>query len=225
MEERKTRVLEAAVESFIETGLPVSSSWLFRHYDFGIKPAMIRLELEDLSDRGYLLQPYHSAGRVPSDKGYEFFAEMILETENFSVAARDDKFSRLFEERAWDEFLGGISSSLGILGVLRDNAEMHKTGLENLIGNLKEETLNDVKSIIRDFAEIDTRIEKLSSGPEELDTPSVFIGRKSPLTKSDKLAIIAGEYDCGENKVFLFAVGPKRMNYRKALRIFKNLNG
>ena len=80
MNERTAQILEAAIQGFINTGEPVSSGWLFDHYDFGIKPAMIRLELDKLEDDGYLEQPHHSAGRVPTDVGYEFFAKQLLST-------------------------------------------------------------------------------------------------------------------------------------------------
>src|SRR5271155_5233346 len=75
MNDRASQILEAAIQEFIDTGEPVSSGWLYNKYDFGIKPAMIRLELDALEDSGYLEQPYHSAGRVPTDEGYEFYVE------------------------------------------------------------------------------------------------------------------------------------------------------
>ena len=71
--ERGEQILQAVIQGFIDTKEPVSSGWLYNKYDFGIKPAMIRLELDALTQGGYLEQPYHSAGRVPSDAGYEAF--------------------------------------------------------------------------------------------------------------------------------------------------------
>ena len=67
MTDRTAQILEAAIQEFINTGEPVSSGLLYDRYDFGIKPAMIRLELDELEDGGYLEQPHHSAGRVPTD--------------------------------------------------------------------------------------------------------------------------------------------------------------
>src|SRR3989338_10924172 len=79
MFDRTADILEAVIEEFINGGEPVSSSHLYKRHNFGIKPAMIRLELEKLADEGFLEQPHHSAGRVPTDRGYEFFAERALE--------------------------------------------------------------------------------------------------------------------------------------------------
>ena len=54
MTQRSAQILEAAIQEFIMAGEPVSSGLLYDRYDFGIKPAMIRLELDDLEDAGYL---------------------------------------------------------------------------------------------------------------------------------------------------------------------------
>ena len=78
MNDRASQILEAVIQEFIDTGEPVSSGSLYNKYDFGIKPAMIRLELDALEDGGYLEQPYHSAGRIPTDTGYEFYAKRAL---------------------------------------------------------------------------------------------------------------------------------------------------
>ena len=51
----------------------------------------------------------------------------------------------------------------------------------------------------------------------------IFIGRQSPLTKSAELATIVGSYAMGDNQVILVAIGPKRMDYARAARIFKGL--
>src|SRR3989344_8388484 len=110
---RTTDILRAAVAEFIRPGERVGSEWLYQNYDFGIKPAMIRLELNDLADQGYLEQPHHAAGRVPSDKGYAFFANEVLVAAESKIS---NNLMRLFKERAWAAFLDEMSEDLGVLG-------------------------------------------------------------------------------------------------------------
>lgn len=222
MTDRTAQILEAAIQGFINTGEPVSSGWLFNHYDFGIKPAMIRLELDVLEDSGYLEQPYHSAGRVPTDVGYEFFVRQLLSTVSES---RETTLHELFEERAWLNLLRRLSTGLGLLGVAVDLAEdsIYKSGLENLIGHLDWENRNEICSVIRDFEEVDERLpraaEKVGKGLK------VFIGKKSPVTKSEYLSVVGGNYHVGNEgaTISIFAIGPKRMDYRKVIRVFKSL--
>src|SRR5580700_8422643 len=88
MNERTSQILEAAIQEFIDSGEPVSSGRLYEQYDFGIKPAMIRLELDALEEEGYLQQPYHSAGRIPTDRGYEFYAARALAAQQIAASHR-----------------------------------------------------------------------------------------------------------------------------------------
>jgi len=222
MDQRGEAILDAVIEEFISTGEPVSSGSLYEDYDFGIKPAMIRLELEALEEQGLLEQPHHSAGRVPTDKGYEFFAERALGV-NASRAGTHD-LKDLFEKRAWQDLLFEFSSELGLLGVIADfqNDTIYKMGLENLVENLDcWEDPSQISAVIRDFEAMDNclpaAIKKMGNDL------NVFIGKKSPVTKSDNLSVVGGNYAVRGGTISIFAIGPKRMDYKKTIRILKNL--
>ncbi len=79
MNGRKQRVLELLIEDYVNTGEPVGSRTLFRKYQLGVSPATIRNEMADLEEEGYLEHPHTSAGRVPSDKGYRYYVDQLLE--------------------------------------------------------------------------------------------------------------------------------------------------
>ncbi len=225
MTDRTAQILEAAIQEFINTGDPVSSGLLYDRYDFGIKPAMIRLELDELEDAGYLEQPHHSAGRVPTNAGYEFFAKQMLGM-NAPIApasAKKNELRLLLEEQAWPDLLNELSAQLGLLSVAADLAResVYKAGLQHLIDNLDWQDQSGIRSVIHDFEEVDERLpraaEKMGIGPQ------IFIGKKSPVTSSDNLSVVGGNYQIGDATISIFAIGPKRMDYKKVIRIFKNL--
>ena len=220
MNQRTAQILEAAVGGFIDIGEPVSSGWLYKRHNFGIRPAMIRLELEELSREGYLEQPHHSAGRVPTNSGYEFFAEMALEA---TPANYRGGFRPLFNRRAWPEILGEISEELGLLSVATDFSNLYKIGLENLMENLEWETPEEVNSVIHDFVEIDNRVKELAKKANGEKGPEVFVGKKSPVTKSENLSVVAKTQRTRDGYVSLLVIGPKRMDYKKTLKIFQRL--
>src|SRR5579872_3423046 len=136
MTDRTVQILEAVIQEFIDAGEPVSSGSLYRSYDFGIKPAMIRLELDSLEDAGYLEQPYHSAGRVPTDRGYEFFAERALGS--MTGESRDKPAHDLLKRHAWMELMSELSTELGLLSVVADSTRdaVYKAGLQELVERL-----------------------------------------------------------------------------------------
>lgn len=79
LDDRKKKILYAIINDYIMTAEPIGSRTIAKKYDIGLSSATIRNEMADLEDMGYLEQPHTSAGRVPSDKGYRFYVNSILE--------------------------------------------------------------------------------------------------------------------------------------------------
>jgi len=77
--ERQRRVLQAIVEDYISTAEPVGSRTIARRYVPAASPATIRNDMADLEELGYLEQPHTSAGRIPSDSGYRYYVDHVLE--------------------------------------------------------------------------------------------------------------------------------------------------
>lgn len=78
MDKRKEAILRAITDDYIETAEPVGSRTIARKYRLGVSPATIRNEMSDLEESGYLAQPHTSAGRIPSDKGYRFYVDVLM---------------------------------------------------------------------------------------------------------------------------------------------------
>lgn len=77
LSERRREVLQAVIEEHIETAEPVGSRAVAKHSHFGLSPATIRNTMADLEELGYLDQPHPSAGRVPTDKAYRFYVDIL----------------------------------------------------------------------------------------------------------------------------------------------------
>ena len=78
MDERKFRILQAIIDDYILTAVPVGSRTISKKYDMGLSSATIRNEMSDLEELGYLDQPHVSAGRVPSPKAYRLYVDQLL---------------------------------------------------------------------------------------------------------------------------------------------------
>ncbi|MBX3119188.1 MAG: heat-inducible transcription repressor HrcA [Fimbriimonadaceae bacterium] len=78
--DRKQLLLRAVIIEYVHGAEPISSELLSKKYDLGVKSATIRNELAEMSDQGYLEQPHTSAGRIPSDKGYRFYVDHLIES-------------------------------------------------------------------------------------------------------------------------------------------------
>ncbi len=98
LDERKRRVLYAIVHDYIQTAEPVGSRTVSRRYDLGVSPATIRNEMSDLEEMGLLEQPHTSAGRIPSDLGYRFYVDSLLQLPRPS-SQEQAQISRLLSSR------------------------------------------------------------------------------------------------------------------------------
>lgn len=89
MDERKFLILQAIIDDYISTALPVGSRTISRKSGVGYSPATIRNEMSDLEELGYLDQPHTSAGRIPSNKAYRLYVDQLMKVTHLASEERD----------------------------------------------------------------------------------------------------------------------------------------
>ena len=90
LDERKTKILQAIIRNYLETGEPVGSRTISKYTDLNLSSATIRNEMADLEELGYIVQPHTSAGRIPSDKGYRFYVDSMMEDKEREIVEMKD---------------------------------------------------------------------------------------------------------------------------------------
>lgn len=85
LDDRKITILKAIIKTYLETGEPVGSRTISKFTDLKLSSATIRNEMSDLEEMGYIIQPHTSAGRIPSDKGYRFYVDQIMQEKEQEV--------------------------------------------------------------------------------------------------------------------------------------------
>ena len=98
LDERKMKILKAIISTYLETGEPVGSRTIARDSDLHLSSATIRNEMADLEELGYILQPHTSAGRIPSDLGYRYYVDHLMEERETEFAARESEFRKERQE-------------------------------------------------------------------------------------------------------------------------------
>ncbi len=84
MDDRKFMILQAIIDDYIMTAVPVGSRTISRKSGVGFSPATIRNEMSDLEELGYLAQPHTSAGRIPSAKAYRLYVDRLMKAVDVS---------------------------------------------------------------------------------------------------------------------------------------------
>ena len=85
LDDRKKKILQTIIKTYLETGEPVGSRTISKYTDLNLSSATIRNEMADLEDLGYIIQPHTSAGRIPSDKGYRWYVDKLMEEKEQEV--------------------------------------------------------------------------------------------------------------------------------------------
>ena len=123
LDDRNRRVLQAVIDSYIASGMPIGSNVLVKRYDFGVSSATLRNIMAELEEMGFLTHPHTSAGRVPTDLGYRYYIDVLINIENDSGDIDDelrrapslhgDDFDELMQEAS--RFLATLSHCAGVV--------------------------------------------------------------------------------------------------------------
>jgi heat-inducible transcriptional repressor len=123
LNERTKRVLQAVIDSYIQTGSPIGSTVLAKTYDFSLSSATLRNIMAELEELGFLTHPHTSAGRVPTDKGYRYYIDSLISFDRDTQEIREqmDQVSALqsgdlhyiMEEAS--QFLAKLSHHTGVI--------------------------------------------------------------------------------------------------------------
>jgi heat-inducible transcriptional repressor len=116
LSERELRVLEAVVQTYIETAEPAGSQTIARKFGLGVSPATIRSTMSELEDKGFLFHPHTSAGRIPTDRAYRVYVDAIMRLSPPSHEQQHTLRAELAVPRsAVEEILRRAAQVLGVL--------------------------------------------------------------------------------------------------------------
>jgi len=116
LSERELRVLEAVVQTYIETAEPAGSQTIARRFGLGVSAATIRSTMSELEEKGYLFHPHTSAGRIPTDRAYRIYVNQIMRLAPPSHEAQHALRTELTGSRnAVEEILRRAAQVLGVL--------------------------------------------------------------------------------------------------------------
>ena len=90
LDDRKWKIFNAIIKTYLETGEPVGSRTISKYADLNLSSATIRNEMADLEEMGLIIQPHTSAGRIPSDQGYRMYVDYLMEQKDKEVKEMQD---------------------------------------------------------------------------------------------------------------------------------------
>ncbi|MCC7356282.1 MAG: hypothetical protein IT410_01535 [Candidatus Doudnabacteria bacterium] len=225
---RQAKILAAIVKENCESGEPVASRDLVEKYSFELSPATIRNEMAALEENGYITQPHTSAGRVPTDIGFRYFLNELMDRVKLSIKEQDRLRHEIVKLQAVNAETGRRLAKL-----LSDNSEQasfalfpEETSTVGLSKILQNPTLppEDAREIARFFDEIDQYSEGMihEYGDKK---PEAYVGKELHLsTMSDYSMIVSGLTLPSGKKGVVGLIGPKNMKYEKNLSLMEYIS-
>lgn len=212
MNKRQQELFLNIVREHINSAKAIGSKFLVDKYNLDVSAATIRNDMAALEKEGLICQPYTSAGRVPTEKGYRYYLENYLQDE-IKIREKDKELLDQIEKGGNEIYIKNIAKKIAelanaaVLVALKRN-NIYYTGISNLFSQPEFSDRQVIYSISEVVDHLDEVIEKIF---DLIGSTQVKIGRENYFDNS--CASILTKTD---NKLFVI-LGPMRMDYERNL--------
>ena len=222
LESRKRDLLVAVIREYIKTAEPVGSVTLVEKYGFDLSPATIRNELAALEEEGLIEQPHTSAGRIPSERGFQVFVDRLVAERRAGTA--------LPLRRRFQTPDAGAEPETTVKSVAKQVAEganeavivafgthhVYYTGLSQLFS---QPEFQEFGRVVR-FSELIDRLDEVVGNvfPHVQEEVAVWLGRKNPFGAQCG-TVIARCAIGGDTNGAMGILGPVRMDYERCVAL------
>jgi heat-inducible transcriptional repressor len=220
MTSRQEQILKAIVEQYAEVASPVGSSLLAKV--FQVSSATVRAEMAELERLGYITQPHTSAGRIPTDKGYRFYVNNLVEPEvdgserHAQRALTARVASGGLPERTIRNAVDTLVELTHNLGMATIGNQLYMSGLSNLFGQPEFMHTGQVQQVARLLDNLEPWLRE--AAPNE--PLSVYIGAENPIGRSAGASLIISRFRSPySDRSYIGVLGPTRQQYRDVMSL------
>jgi len=234
LNQRKREILKAIVSDYIETAEPVGSSAINHNYIREVSPATIRAEMNSLEQIGYITHPYTSAGRIPTDSGYRYYVDNIMEKKNISgkeitlIKNGIKKIGNGIEEivhgtvRLLSQLLNQVT--VFIARPKANRQKIYAAGLSNALNQPDFKNLEEVRNFVQ-MIEREDFLTRIFDDYGQDESVNLHIGHENRFKEVKDLSVIVSRANLGG--MFpgtIGIIGPTRMNYGRIFSIIDQFN-
>ncbi|OGC13409.1 hypothetical protein A3J90_06075 [candidate division WOR-1 bacterium RIFOXYC2_FULL_37_10] len=230
--ERKREILGAVVEDYINTAEPVGSFTITKHYLKSISPATVRNEMQELEQCGYITHPHTSSGRIPTDNGYRYYIDNIMETKKISgreitlIKSGIKKIGRGIEEIMRGS-LKMLSSLLNYATVFVSFGKKERTmssGISKILNQPEFQSVENIKNVIETL-EHEQLICRILEEYSKFEPLTIHIGHENKFKHMKDLSIVVAHHNLrGFDPCAIGIIGPTRMDYNRVTSVLRQIS-
>ena len=211
MSPRQQFILQAIVETYAKTAEPVGSAALVQQFD--ISSATLRAEMVELERGGYIMQPHISAGRVPTDKGYRAYVNVLVPqklNERTEMAMAKKIMSAGEADRAIKNAVESLAHVTHNLGLATIGGNLYMSGIAGLFQH--PEFFGGDKAY--QLARLLDSLEEWLAEAAPNEPISVYIGHENPIGRSSGATLIISRFESPySERSYIGVLGPTRQQY------------
>lgn len=225
MTERQVAILSSIIEQYAEVASPVGSITLAKL--FNVSSATIRSEMARLEELGLISQPHTSAGRIPTDKGYRFYVNLLTQSDE-QPGLPLDRGARAIEarvsgngQRADRAIRSAVDSLVDLtqnLGLATIGDELYLSGMGNLFSHPEFLGGANAQNVARLLDNLEPWLRE--AAPNE--PLNVFIGTENPIGKTSGATLIVSKFRSPfSDNSYIGVLGPTRQSYARVMRLVR----
>lgn len=220
--ERQYALLRALVEEYIGSAKPVSSQTLVSEYGFDYSPATIRNDLASLENAGLIVQPHTSAGRIPTEKGYQFYIHNFIKkralTQRHKKVLAQADGEQSDSHRRMKALARAMSDLTNEAVVVSHGDESFVSGLSKITRKPDFVDREELVALSEMFDQLD---DVMSVMQEKIDREvQILIGANNPIARS--CSIVLTQYELPDRSIGVVGIlGPMRMDYETNVAVIE----
>jgi len=224
MDERKQKILQSIIDEYVASGSPVGSGIIVEKYIHDVSSPTIRNNMQELERAGYITQPHTSAGRIPTEAGYRFYLEHLLQSKKISssherliMEARDAASEEEQRIKQTAKKIAELSGEAVVIGFTPH--DVYYTGLTNIFSKpefASPDQIITISSVIDHLDEVMMRI-----GAVIDQDITVLLGSDNPFGEACGSVLSTAQF--GRHKSIIGILGPMRMDYARNIAFIKHI--
>jgi len=224
IQQRKDRILAIVIGRYIKTVSPVGSQYITEEHNLDVSPATVRNILADLEEEGYLSHPHTSAGRMPTQQGYRYYVDhlmdeiQLLEEEKKRITQEYKRHMHQLEMlvEKTSQVISDLTHYTSIVSL--DNGEEYKIickGTSYVVGYPDNTDIVKIQAILKILEEKERLMALINRTLEK--KIEIYIGHEMALKDMESCSLAVSHFEKDGMKGRIAVLGPTRMQYDRVV--------
>jgi transcriptional regulator of heat shock response len=221
---RKDRILAIVIGRYIKTVAPVGSQYITEEHNLDVSPATVRNILADLEEEGYLTHPHTSAGRMPTQQGYRYYVDhlmneiQLLEEEKRKITQEYKRHARQLEDlvEKTSQVISDLTHYTSIVSIDDgDGTKVICKGTGYVVGYTENTDIVKMQAILKILEEKERLMELINRTLEK--KIDIYIGHEMALKDMESCSLAISHFEKDGMKGRIAVLGPTRMQYDRVV--------